>query len=135
MLNKVFLHGRLANIPELRKTQSGKSVCTFTIAVSRDSKSPETDFITCVAWEGRAEFVCQYFTKGQEALVTGSLNNRSYTDRDGNKRTVSEVLVAGIDFCGKKNAANDRGGNERRPEMVNQEPFEDLGGDDGDLPF
>lgn len=128
MLNKVVLHGRFTKIPELRKTNSGKSVCSFILAVDRDSTSEDTDFITCVAWEKRAEFVNNYFTKGQEALVFGSLNMRDYEDKQGNRRTVAEVLVSQIDFCGPKHAARDTNGNERKP------VFEELP-NDGELPF
>ena len=136
MLNKCFLHGRLTAVPQLRMTQSNKAVCTFTLAVDRDSSQKATDFINCVAWEKRAEFVNNYFTKGQEALVCGSPNMRSYTDRDGNHRTVAEVLVDKVDFCGTKNAAHDKGGQEREPEYpAQQQTFEDLGDDDGELPF
>ena len=92
-LNKIFLHGRMTAVPEMRKTQSGKSVCTFTLAVDRDSAQQATDFINCVAWERRAEFVNNYFTKGQEALVVGSLNSRQYKDKEGNNRTAWEVIV------------------------------------------
>jgi len=125
-LNRVFLHGNLCNVPELRRTNSGKNVCSFTLAVKRDSSSDQTDFITCVAWEKRAEFVCQYFTKGQEAFVLGSLNVRSYEDKDGIKRTVYEVLVSQMDFCGKKTAAYDRDGNERKPVLNDYDGPEEL---------
>ena len=133
-LNKIFLHGRLTNIPELRRTQNDKSVATFTVAVDRDSKSQQADFINCVAWEKRAEFVCSYFTKGQEILLEGSLNTRSYTDKDGNHRTVQEVIVNKIDFCGPKGtAARDKDGTERRPKMQ-EDTFYDVE-DGGELPF
>ena len=134
MLNKVFLHGRLTKIPELRRTNTGKSVCSFTLAVDRDSGSQAADYITCVAWEKRAEFVSNYFTKGQEALVAGSLNMRDYEDKSGVRRTVAEVIVSQVDFCGPKNAARDRDGNVRRPTAEEQQTFRDIA-DDGDLPF
>lgn len=133
-LNKCFLHGRMTAVPEMRKTQSGKSVCTFTLAVDRDSAQQATDFINCVAWERRAEFVNNYFTKGQEALVVGSLNSRQYKDKEGNNRTAWEVIVDKVDFCGPKNAARDRSGEERRPD-VSTTTFEELNDDPGELPF
>lgn len=133
-LNKIFLHGRLTNIPELRRTQTDKSVATFTVAVDRDSKSQQADFINCVAWEKRAEFVCSYFTKGQEILLEGSLNTRSYTDKDGNHRTVQEVIVNKIDFCGPKGtAARDKDGTECTPKMQ-EDTFYDVE-DGGEIPF
>ncbi len=126
--NKVVLHGRLTAAPELRVTQSGKKVATFTVAVNRDSSSAETDFIPCVAWEKKAEFVEGYFGKGQEILLDGSLNSRSYSDKEGKHRTAYEVIVNKIDFCGKKVRDTER----YEPQ---QQTFEDLGNDGGELPF
>ena len=83
----------------------------------------------CASWEKRAEFVTKYFTKGQEALVLGSLNVRSYEDKDGIKRTVFEVLVSQVEFCGKKHAAYDKDGNERKP------IFQEVEDDGGEIPF
>lgn len=129
MLNKIFLHGRLTKIPELRVTNSGKQVATFTLAVDRDSSSDQVDFINCVAWEKRAVFVSNYFTKGQEALVCGSLNIREYTDKNGNNRMAAEVIVDKVDFCGPKNtAARGKDGAERKPVFTEVD-------DDGELPF
>ena len=105
MLNKAILMGRLTADPELRKTTSGTSVTSFTLAVNRDFKKDgqqETDFINCVAWKNTAEFVCKYFQKGQQAAVDGSIQTRSYTDKDGNKRTAFEVLVNNIYFTDSK---------------------------------
>ena len=133
-LNKVFLHGRMTAVPDMRKTNTGKSVCTFTLAVDRDSAQQATDFINCVAWEKRAEFVNNYFTKGQEALVTGSLNSRSYQDKEGNHHTTWEVIVDKVDFCGPKGtAATDKTDKERTPVLA-QPTFEELE-DGGELPF
>ena len=123
MLNRIFIQGRLTKIPEMRMTNSGKQVCSFTLAVDRDKE--HTDFIPCVAWEKRAEFVSKYFTRGQEALVCGSLSNREYTDKNDVKRTVSEVIVSEIHFCGSKSAARDQSGAEREPVFS----------EDGELPF
>lgn len=105
MLNKAILMGRFTADPEMRKTQSGTSVTPFTLAVNRDFKKDgqqETDFINCVAWRNTAEFICKYFQKGQQAVVEGSIQNRPYTDKDGNKRTAFEVLVQNIYFAGDK---------------------------------
>lgn len=137
MLNKIFLHGRLTAVPELRMTQSNKQVCTFTVAVDRDSAQEATDFIPCVAWEKKAVFVSNYFTKGQEILLDGSLNTRSYTDKEGKHRTVQEVIVNKIDFCGPKGtAAREKDGTERRPYIPpSTTTFEELQDDGGELPF
>lgn len=129
-LNKVFLQGRMTAVPELRKTQSNKSVCAFTLAVDRGEQA---DFIDCVAWEKTAEFVNNYFTKGQEMLLTGRLSKRSY-DKDGQKRFVTEVIVEQVYFCGSKNAARDRDGNERRP--TQEKTFYPIPDEEaGELPF
>lgn len=135
MLNHVTLHGRFTDVPQLRKTNSGKSVCTFTLAVDRMKREDPTDFINCVAWERTAERISNYFTRGQEAVVDGRLANRQYEDRDGNKRYVTEVIIQTIDFCGSKNAARDNTGAEREPAYpAQQQTFEELN-DDGELPF
>lgn len=105
MLNKAMLQGRLTADPELRSTQSGISVTPFTLAVPRSYKKDgeqETDFINCVAWRSTAEFVCKYFQKGQQAVIDGSIQTRSYTDKQGAKRTAFEVVVDNIYFADSK---------------------------------
>lgn len=105
MLNKALLQGRFTADPELRSTQSGVSVTTFALAVNRDFKKegqPDADFINCTAWRSTAEFVCKYFQKGMQAVVDGSIQTRSYTDKDGNKRTAFEVVVDNIYFADSK---------------------------------
>lgn len=105
MLNKAMLQGRFTADPELRATQSGTSVTTFTLAVNRSyqkDKEPETDFINCTAWRSTAEFVCKHFQKGQQAVVDGSIQTRPYTDKQGSKRTAFEVVVDNIYFAGDK---------------------------------
>ena len=135
MINHVTLHGRFTDVPQLRKTNSGKSVCTFTLAVDRMKREDPADFINCVAWERTAEFINNYFTRGQEAAIKGRLANRQYEDRDGKKRYVTEVVIQTIDFCGSKNAARDGEGYERKPTVQEQQQFEELTDDDGELPF
>jgi single-strand DNA-binding protein len=101
--NLVFLKGRLTADPELKTTTNGKSVCSFTVAVDRgfgDNKA--TDFLTCVAWEQRAEFISRYFNKGSEIRILGEIQTRKYQDKDGNNRTVFEIRVQESGFCGKK---------------------------------
>lgn len=128
MLNKIVIHGRLTKIPELRRTNGGKDVCVFTLAVDRDSSAGGTDFIDCVAWEKRAVFVADHFTKGQEALVHGSLNMRGYEDKNGVQRTKAEVMVAQIDFCGPKPGV-------RKPTAEEQQTFKEITEPDGELRF
>jgi len=106
MLNVAVLMGRLVANPELRHTASDIAVCSFRIAVDRNfsSRSGErqADFIDIVAWRQTAEFVCRYFTKGQMIAVNGSIQTRSYEDKQGNKRTAVEVVADNVSFCGSK---------------------------------
>lgn len=109
MLNKIVLQGRLCKDPELRYTQSGTAVASFTLAVDRDSKNKGTgerpvDFIDCVAWRNTAEFAANYFSKGRMTVVEGRLQIRDWTDKDGNKRKSAEVLVGSLYFGDSKNS-------------------------------
>ena len=115
MLNKIFIMGRLTRDPELRRTQSGTAVTSFSLAVDRDYKSQsgekETDFIDVVAWRSTAEFVSKYFTKGRMAVVSGRLQIRNWTDKEGNKRRSAEVVADNVYFGdSKRDAAGDNGG-------------------------
>ena len=112
MLNKIFLMGRLTRDPELRRTQTGTPVASFSLAVDRDFKSQsgekETDFIDVVAWRNSAEFVSRYFTKGRMAVVSGRLQIRGWTDKDGSKRRTAEVNADHVYFGdSKKELQND----------------------------
>lgn len=101
--NKVILMGRLTSKPSLNETPSGVPTTTFTIAVNRTyGDKDQADFIQIVAWRQNAEFICKYFDKGSQILICGSLQTRSYEDKDGNKRNVTEVLANEVDFCGSK---------------------------------
>lgn len=106
MLNKIILMGRLVRDPELRRTNGGTPVASFTIAVDRDFKSQggekETDFIDIVAWRNTAEFVSKYFTKGRMAVVEGRLQIRDWTDKEGNKRKAAEVVADNVYFGDSK---------------------------------
>lgn len=130
MLNRVCLMGRLTRDPELRQTQNGVSVTTFTLAVDRnyqaDKNNRQADFINIVAWRHTAEFAEKYFTKGQLAAVEGSIQTRSYQDKDGNSRTAFEVVADQVYFAEKKNT------NAAQPDISSFEEFDDA---DGDLPF
>ncbi len=103
MLNYIAIMGRLTRDPELRRTGSGVAVTSFTVAVDRDfgkneNGEKETDFIDCVAWRQTGEFVSKYFTKGRMAVVSGRLQIRSWTDKDGNKRRTAEVIADNVYF-------------------------------------
>lgn len=133
MLNHIVLMGRLTRDPELRRTQSGIAVASFTLAVDQDYKSQNgergVDFINIVAWRGTAEFAEKYFEKGQMAVVSGRLSTRNYEDKNGNKRTAYEVVASNIYFCGSKsNAGNSE--TDAAPQT-----FDPLMDDDPDIPF
>ena len=103
MLNHIVIMGRLTRDPELRRTGSGIAVASFTVAVDRDfggrdGGEKETDFIDCVAWRQTGEFVSKYFTKGSMIVVSGRLQIRSWTDKDGNKRRTAEVVADNVYF-------------------------------------
>ena len=103
MLNHITIMGRLTRDPELRRTGSGIAVASFSLAVDRDfggrdGGERETDFIDCVAWRHTGEFVSKYFTKGRMAVVSGRLQIRSWTDKEGNKRRTAEVVADNVYF-------------------------------------
>mgnify|MGYP005967408109 CR=1 FL=1 len=106
MLNRIIIMGRLTRDPELRHTQSGTAVASFSLAVDRDFKNQngekETDFIDVVAWRNSAEFVSRYFAKGRMAVVEGRLQIRPWQDRDGNKRRSAEVVADNVYFGDSK---------------------------------
>ena len=118
MLNHITIMGRLTRDPELRRTGTGIAVASFTVAVDRDFSSrdggeKETDFIDCVAWRQTGEFVSKYFTKGSMIVVSGRLQIRSWTDKEGNKRRTAEVVADNVYFGDSKrgNEGNAYGGN------------------------
>ena len=111
MLNQSVVMGRLTRDPELRKTNTGVSVCSFTVACDRDYLSKETqerecDFINCVAWRNSADFLSKYFFKGSMIVVVGRLQVRKYTDKDGNSRTATEIVADNLYFGESKNSQN-----------------------------
>ena len=115
MLNRIIIMGRLVRDPELRTTQSGIAVTSFTLAVDRDFKNRDsgeksTDFIDVVAWRQTAEFVCKYFSKGRMAVSEGRLQIREWKDRDGNNRRTAEVVADNVYFGdSKRDSAGDNG--------------------------
>ena len=144
--NKVILGGRLTADPELKTTQSGTTVTTFSVAVNRKvakDQEQKTDFITCVAWRQTAEFIARYFRKGSCICVTGSLQQRQWQDKDGNKRYATEVIVDEANFVDGKRDADSASETTRRGDILptdeNISPvitpnFEEMAQDD-DLPF
>lgn len=135
MLNHIVLMGRLTADPILRRTGSGLSVASFRLAVDRDfaprdGGERETDFIDCVAWRGAGEFVSRYFSKGRMAVVSGRLQMKNWTDKEGNKRTSAEVVAENIYFGEPK---KDDGYRSAPPAGVSD--MEMVDGDDEQIPF
>ncbi len=163
MLNRIILMGRLTRDPELRRTQSGTAVASFSLAVDRDfadkaTGNRPTDFIDIVAWRNTAEFVSRYFSKGRMAVVEGRLQIRDWQDRDGNRRRSAEVVADNIYFGdskrdgdggGRSNYAPQAGGSyapqgggyspaaqsSYAPGPAAVSEFSELSDDDGELPF
>lgn len=133
MLNKQITQGRLVAQPELKTTQNGTSVCTFTIASEEDMKREDgtraTDFIDCVAWGARAEFACKYLTKGSMIIVEGRPKPRTYKDKNDVTHKVTELRVDSVYFADSKKDADTKSNNE----PVSADSFEET--DDSDLPF
>ena len=147
MLNHIAIMGRLTRDPELRRTGNGTAVASFTLAVDRDYSGKdggekETDFIDCVAWRQTGEFVSKYFTKGRMAVVSGRLQIRSWTDKDGNKRRTAEVVADNVYFGdSKKEDSGYSSGytgfipNDKVPQITPAQGFDLLDDDDAQLPF
>lgn len=146
MLNKVILQGRLTHDPEQRQTQSGTVNTTFSLAVERDFKDKTTgtrgvDFINCVSWGSTAEHIARYMSKGRMAVVEGRLQVRNYTDKEGNKRYATEVVVDRLYFTADRQGnAGGNGGGQGAPSYGGSQPvpegFTDLGyGGEDQLPF
>ena len=149
MLNKIFIMGRLTRDPELRRTQTGTSVASFTLAVDRDFKDKSTgerttDFIDVVAWRQTGEFVSRFFTKGRMAVVEGRLQIREWTDKDGNKRRSAEVVADNVYFGDSRRDGETGGysapaapsyGGYSAPASSPASDFAMLDDDDAQLPF
>lgn len=140
-MNNVSLMGRLTADPELKTTQNGISYCRFTVAVNRYSKDGEdtADFISCVAWRSTAEFICNYFLKGNKIALIGSIQTGSYTDKDGRKVYTTDVNTDKVFFYeSKKDGDNNtaaKSSKQRKPrkeEPIDDEVFEEIA---DDLPF
>lgn len=130
MLNTAILMGRLVKDPEMRSTQSGTPVCSFTLAVNRRGKDDGTDFLDIVAWSKTAEFVSKYFTKGQLVAVKGRIQTRTWEDQNNNKRKSTEIVAEEVHFAeSKKSGGNEQVGD---PMMGGFAPLSDAS---DDLPF
>lgn len=132
MLNRIIIHGRITADPELKQTQSGVSVCNFTVAVDRSytrGEDKQTDFFNCVAWRGLADTISKFFPKGKEIVLSGEMQSRRWEDDQGNKRLLWELIADGFDFCGNKeskiNSTNNETASSDITETIN----------DDDIPF
>lgn len=152
MLNKIFVMGRMTRDPELRRTQTGTAVASFTLACERDVKDKatgerSTDFIDCVAWRQTGEFVSNYFSKGRMAVVEGRLQFREWTDKDGNKRRTAEIVADQVYFgdskrdgeSGTRSTGYSQGGYTQQEQQSNyadlMQTMEEMDMPEGELPF
>lgn len=138
-MNKVILIGRLTKDPELRYAAgSGTAVCRFTLAVSRQFKKDETDFINCIAFNKQGEAIAQYVTKGRQLAVVGNIRTGSYDGQDGIKRYTTDVIVESFEFIGNSNNGNANTNNQNN-DYWNMSTDNGFGVeepiDDGDMPF
>lgn len=135
--NKVILGGRITADPELKQTPQGVSVTSFSIAVNRRGKEAQTDFINCIAWRQTAEFICKFFKKGSSICLSGSIQTRSWTDQQNNKRYATEVVADEAYFVdAKADGVSGTGSYNDAPAFQTQSApkFEEIAGDD-ELPF
>lgn len=148
MLNKIVLMGRLTRDPELRRTDSGIAVASFSLACDRDysgkdGAEKQTDFVDIVAWRHTAEFVSKYFTKGRMAVVSGRLQIRPWTDKEGNKCRSAEVVADSVYFGDSKRSDDGQTSQQQSQQASYQgaasygytQNFDEIDTDDGDLPF
>ena len=144
-MNKVILMGRLTRDPEMRQTQSGVSVCSFSIAVNRrfaKEGQQNADFINCTAWRQQAEFICKYFGKGAMISVVGNLQSRSWENQEGKKQYATDVVVDEVYFTGSKSDSGSSVGDGGFAQPA-KDPFADIDtmgfqaidGSEDDLPF
>lgn len=135
-MNKVMLIGNLTRDPELRTTQSGVSFCTFSIAVNRNFTNSagerEADFINITVWRGTAENCAKYLTKGRKVAVVGSLQSRTYDDKEGNKRYTLDVVADDVEFLSSR---SDSESAPAAPKAAHKKPVADLEPVDDELPF
>ena len=159
MLNRIVIMGRLCADPELKKTQTGISVCSVCVAVDRPRRQDaeaQTDFLDIVAWRQTAEFLARYFVKGQQIAVDGKLQSRTWEDNEGHRRKAGEIVAEQLHFCGSKQqdsagragdgpagrtAPAAEAGYAPRDQLYSLPPsgygngFAEMGGPEDDLPF
>lgn len=137
-MNKIFLIGNLTRDPELSETNSGTAVCRFSVAVNRrraNGEEPQTDFFQVTAWRGLAESVARYCKKGHKVAVVGSIQMRSYEDREGVKRTAVDIVAQDVEFLTQRARDDDGQYDEPTPRRRGAKPQLEAFDDDGDIPF
>ena len=138
-LNVVALMGRLTRDPEMRKTPQGVSVATFTVAVDRSfvkqGENRQADFIDIVCWRNTAEFVCKYFQKGSMIALNGSIQTRTYQDKNWNNRKAFEIVADNVHFAGEKKDGGAQGGGSPHYEEKKNDDFAVIDEGEEDLPF
>lgn len=140
MLNSISVSGRLVRDPELRRTNSGKTVTSFILACDRDFKNQQTgekevDFLDCTAFGAAGENAAKYFRKGQMAMVTGRLQIQRYTDKSGQKRSRAEIVVASVYFCGGKESGAQADCEPGMAYPTQRNDYAMVEDEDGQLPF
>ena len=138
-MNKVYLIGNLTRDPELSETPNGISLCRFAIAVNRNYSSDgerQTDFFNITVWRTQAENCGRYLRKGSKVAIVGSLQNRAYEDKDGNKRTVTDIVASEVEFLSSKNSQDNQDDDFSRPApRTGKKPELEVMADDDTLPF
>lgn len=134
-MNKVILIGRLVSDPELKYTPNGKTVCNVTIACDKYNKEDGAEFVDCVVWNKAAENLAQYMSKGRQVAIEGSLQKRSYEDKNGNKRYVTEVVASRVEFVGYKHDGGQSQQAQPAPAQQGSQYGEPISFSDEDLPF
>lgn len=131
-INKAVLLGRMTADPEIRQTESGKHVTTFSVALDRGGKEKKADFPVCVAWEQTADFICKWFHKGDWIGIDGRIQTRSWEDNQGNKRSATEIVVSQVSFAGARKQ-DSQSMDDRLPFDPND--FREIDDDGSELPF
>lgn len=134
-MNKALLIGNLTKDPELKTTQSGVSVCTFKIAVSRPYKRDETDYLNIVVWRGLAENCAKFLAKGRKVGIVGSIQTREYDDNNGQRRNITEIVADDVEFLTPKHDRPDAGHKDDDPPNTGFDPEEMEEIDDDQMPF
>ncbi len=134
-MNQITIKGRISQDIEIRTTATGKTVGTFSVAVNRKYDRDKADFFRCQAWGKTADFISSYFKKGQEILLTGSMQSSQYENKDKIKMTSWDIVVSDVEFCGKNEQQVNNSSSKNAPLSENLSDFEEIDINDDDVPF